>query len=128
MTGLHVIMPNHIHALIGTNNPVGTGRDRSGPVATGPYRRKSLSGLVGAFKTTSSKAIHLAGQDQFRWQKSFHDSIVRNDRSLARITQYIHDNPAQWLHDSENPESNLSMHLIGASRPAEDGRPRCPVR
>ena len=151
--GPYVIMPNHIHALIRANNPVGNGRDRSagnarrvapsdhvglidthdgacgpGPVATGPYRRKSLSGLVGAFKTTSSKAIHLAGHGQFRWQKSFHDSIVGNERSLARITQYIHGNPAQWATDSENPESNISMHLTGASRPPEDGRPRCPVR
>ena len=126
--GPYVIMPNHIHALIGIDNPVGNGRDRSGPVATGPYRRESLSGLIGAFKTTSSKAIHLAGHGQFRWQKSFHDSIVRNDRSLARITQYIADNPAQWLTDSQNPKSNMSMHLTGASRPPEDGRSRCPVR
>ena len=34
-----------IHALIGIQNPVGTGRDRSGPVATGPYRRESLGWL-----------------------------------------------------------------------------------
>ena len=27
--GAYVVMPNHIHALIGTNNPVGNGRDRS---------------------------------------------------------------------------------------------------
>ena len=121
-------MPNHIHALIGIDTPVGNGRDRSGPVATGPYRRKSLSGLIGAFKTTSSKAIHLAGQADFCWQKSFHDSIVRNERSLARIAQYIQDNPTQWVTDSENPESNQSMHLTGASRSPEAGRPRCPVR
>ena len=137
--GSYVIMPNHIHALIGIDNPVGNGLDRSanstdassvdgGRVEPRPYKVHSLSTLVGAFKTTSSKAIHLAGQKRFRWQKSFHDSIVRNERSLARITQYISDNPAQWATDSENPESNLSMHLTGASRPPEDGRPRCPVR
>ena len=90
--GPYVVMPNHIHALIGTNNPVGNGLDRSanttdarsvdrGRVKPRPYTVHSLSTLVGAFKTTSSKAIHLAGHDQFRRQKSFHDSIVRNDRS-----------------------------------------------
>jgi hypothetical protein len=115
-------MQNHIHALIGIVNPVGNGLDRSanttdarsvdgGRVEPRPYTVHSLSTLVGAFKTRSSKAIHLAGHDQFRWQKSFHDSIVRNGRSLARIGQYIADNPAQWPTDSENPESNISMHL-----------------
>jgi len=34
--GPYAIMPNHIHALIGMQNPVGNGRDRSGPVATRP--------------------------------------------------------------------------------------------
>ncbi|MBN1864818.1 MAG: hypothetical protein JW808_07955 [Victivallales bacterium] len=135
----YVIMPNHIHALIGIVNPVGNGLDRSANtidassidskrVEPRPCTAHSLSTLVTAFKTTSSKAIHLAGHDQFRWQKSFHDSIVRNDRSLTRIIQYIADNPAQRSTDSENPKSNLSMHLTGASRPPEDGRPRYPVR
>ena len=120
-------MPNHIHALIGIDTPVGNGLDRSantidassfdgGRVEPRPYTVHSLSTLVGAFKTTASKAIHLAGHDQFRWQKSFHDSIVRNDRSLARITQYIADNPAQWSTDSENPESNAQMHRTADRR------------
>ncbi len=89
--GPYVIMPNHIQALIGIVNPVGNGLDRSahttdassvdgGRVEPRPYAAHSLSTLV-AFKTTSSKAIHLAGHEQFRWQKSFHDSIVRNDNS-----------------------------------------------
>ena len=83
---------------------------------------------MGSCRTTSSKAIHLAGHGQFRWQNSFHDSIVRNDRSLAKVTQYIADNPANWTVDSENPKSNISTHLTGASRSPGNGRPRYPVR
>ena len=104
--GPYVIMPNHIHALITIQQPVGTGRDRSGPVATGPYRCKSLSGLIGAFKTTSSKAIPQSGHVRFRWQKSFYDSIIRNENSLFRVLQYIQENPQQWSTDSENPRIN----------------------
>ncbi|NOY80780.1 MAG: hypothetical protein GXP31_07220 [Kiritimatiellaeota bacterium] len=128
-------MPNHIHALIQINRRVGNGLDRSANateadlvagrrVEPRPYTVHSLSTLVGAFKTAPSEAIHLAGHNQFRWQNSFHGSVVRNGRSLARITQYIHDNPMQWATDSENPESNMSMHMTGASRPDPRARVR----
>ncbi|MBN1863746.1 MAG: hypothetical protein JW808_02470 [Victivallales bacterium] len=66
--GPYVIMPNHIHALIGIVNPVGNGLDRSantidassidgGRVEPRPYTVHSLSTLVGAFKTMSSKGM-----------------------------------------------------------------------
>ena len=107
----YVVMPNHIHALIRINNAVGNGRDRSemptqedGTVTTVPYRVKSLSGLVGAFKTTSSKRIHESGIPGFRWQKSFYDSIVRKSDSLTRVRRYIQDNPKTWATDTDNPE------------------------
>lgn len=76
------------------------GTTGNGPVATGPYKvSKSLSGLVGAFKTTSAKAIHGLGYAGFRWQRSFHDRIVRNDRELRHIAEYIRDNPRRWTTD-----------------------------
>ena len=30
---------------------------------------------------------------------------------MARITQYIADNPAQWSTDSENPKSIKTLHM-----------------
>jgi REP element-mobilizing transposase RayT len=102
--GPHVVMPNHVHGLIalpGTrrDEPIGDAGG-NGPVATGPYKPKPLSGLIGAFKTTSSKAIHEIGHAEFRWQRSFHDRIVHDDRALRRITNYIRDNPRRWDADS----------------------------
>jgi hypothetical protein len=81
------------------SEPIG-GADGNGPVATGPYRGKSLSGLIGAFKTTSSKAIHGLGYAGYRWQRSFHDRIVHDAQALRRITDYIRDNPRRWDADS----------------------------
>ncbi|RKY35910.1 MAG: hypothetical protein DRP78_04940 [Candidatus Omnitrophota bacterium] len=49
------------------------------------HKIKSLSSLIGAFKTTSSKLIHKNGMFDFTWQRSFYDHIIRNDRSLNNI-------------------------------------------
>ncbi len=83
-----VIMPNHVHGIL---HMVGNGRDRS--LHT---KIKTLSELIGAFKTTSSKRIHQAGLLKFRWQKSFYDHIIRNEINLNRIREYIINNPSQW--------------------------------
>ena len=57
-----VVMPNHIHGIIEINrNIVGTGRDLSlnTPDPSLQPKIKSLSELMGAYKTTVSKQIHL---------------------------------------------------------------------
>ena len=90
----YTVMPNHFHGIIGIN--AGNGRDRS------LQGIKSLSELVGAFKTTSSKLIRISGDRHFRWQKSFYDHIIRDESSLNRIREYIINNPKQWNTDVEN--------------------------
>ena len=109
-----VVMPNHIHGIINIadcidNGSVGNGRDRS-PLDNHPspdhhaqQKTKSLSELIGAFKTTSSKRIHRSGLPSFHWQKSFYERIIRNDQELTRIREYIQTNPLRWELDIENP-------------------------
>lgn len=63
---------------------------------------KSLSQLIGAFKTTSSKQIHLAGLSDFKWKRSFHDRIIRNESEFVRISNYIKANPEKWGRDRFN--------------------------
>ncbi|MEO6819346.1 MAG: hypothetical protein ABI204_06435, partial [Ginsengibacter sp.] len=59
-----------------------TGRDLSLP------KIKSLSELMGAYKMTISKKIHLAGYPEFTWQRSFHDHIIRDEISYEKISLY----------------------------------------
>jgi len=91
-----VIMPNHFHGILIIINDVGNGRDRSLP------KIKSLSSLIGAFKTTSSKMIHQMGNNEFSWQKSFYDHIIRDEKDFYNIQEYIQNNPMQWEWDEEN--------------------------
>lgn len=111
-----VVMPNHIHGIIEINRDIvgtgcdlsnnnddifiGTGRDLSLP------KIKSLYELMGAYKTTVSKQIHLLKNNDnsqsvitFSWQRSFHDHIIRDDISNQKIFNYIINNPQKWVED-----------------------------
>ena len=36
------------------------------------------------------------------WQRNYYEHIIRNERALQRIRQYIINNPARWDMDIEN--------------------------
>jgi putative transposase len=38
------------------------------------------------------------------WQRNYYEHIIRNDRSLQRIGEYIETNPQRWDQDQENPD------------------------
>lgn len=95
-----VVMPDHFHGIIqitdnkskyldnlDINENCTIGKD---------MKIKSLSELIGAFKTTSSKQIHLLGNKEFIWQRSFHDSIIRSYMAFYAISIYIKNNPRNW--------------------------------
>ena len=58
-------------------------------------KRLDLSHIIGAFKTTSSKLIHQSGYKNFKWKRSFHDRIIRDDE-LEIKKKYIKNNPKNW--------------------------------
>ncbi|PVY43010.1 transposase [Pontibacter virosus] len=103
-----VVMPNHVHAIIEIDRyAVGTGRDLSArrqsdetsASAFSNPKVKSLSELVGVYKTTTSKRVHAIGLTDFAWQRSFHDHIIRSDKAYHQIRNYILSNPERWTED-----------------------------
>ncbi|HEX2975879.1 MAG TPA: transposase [Bacteroidales bacterium] len=108
-----VVMPNHIHGIIQIRKGMAQPRrDRSRPVPTKDVMKiKSLSELMGAYKTTVSKQIHLleSRRDRsrpvptpFSWQRSFYEHIIRDEDDFERISKYILDNPSNWFIDEFN--------------------------
>ena len=90
------LMPDHLHAIVviaQSESPrPSTGRtaDAIGSdVAT--EVRKPLGGLIGAFKTVSTKQVNdLRGTPGSRlWQRSYWEHIVRDEADLLRIRAYI---------------------------------------
>jgi len=39
------------------------------------------------------------------WQRNYYEHIIRNDRQLDAIRQYIFDNPQRWYADQYNADS-----------------------
>jgi REP element-mobilizing transposase RayT len=40
------------------------------------------------------------------WQRNYYEHIVRNERDLDSVREYIFNNPARWDSDPENPAPN----------------------
>ena len=105
-----VIMPNHIHGIMQIDN-VGNGLEPF-PIPCQKSRTHGLSEFIRAFKTFSSRRInqhlrmatdHKMHRPLFQWQKSFYDHIIRNEKSLHKIRQYIVQNPFGWEKDEYHP-------------------------
>jgi len=116
----YVIMPDHFHGIIrylpeyqipkfpsksSDFESVRAIRESSSEKGKAPLslpKIKPLPEIIGAFKTTSSKIIHLAGYKDFKWKRSFNDRILRN-YELGIKREYIKNNP---LKKNSTPYSN----------------------
>lgn len=96
-TDAFVIMPNHLHGILVFD------QKNAGAIKRAP----TLGEIVRAFKARCSHAfrkgaIHRA-QDVQLWQRGYYEHVIRNEADLARIREYIANNPLQWSLDRNNP-------------------------
>jgi REP element-mobilizing transposase RayT len=73
-----VVMPNHIHGvLLNLGQAI------------------SLGNIIGYFKYQSTKKIFgLPGNKiLFRWQRNYYEHVIRDEKDLAQIREYIQNNP-----------------------------------
>lgn len=121
-----VVMPNHVHGIIiitETLEDLATGATQrvaptkrnvpavgaTGPVAPSPRGPKSglLGAIVGQFKSITAKRINRVRGTPGApiWQRNYYDHIIRDERGLDRIRDYIAGNPGRWLEDALHPSS-----------------------
>ena len=104
----YIVMPNHIHGIIiinGDDHDDNNVRNRHACSLPQNKNRQyqKLPVIIGSYKAAVAKSIHQIMPDQdFRWQKSFYDHIIRNDASLNQVREYIMNNPLNWANDVEN--------------------------
>jgi putative transposase len=59
--------------------------------------------IISQFKSSTTREIRKKYDDlNFGWQKSYYDHLIRNDKSLFNIRQYIILNPLNWDEDENN--------------------------
>jgi REP element-mobilizing transposase RayT len=85
------------------------GNDKKKTIATippdiNPMGKKTLSEIIRWFKGRTTYDIHQNEDMSFMWQRSFHDKIIKNNKELEKVRQYIHNNPQQWEWDRNNPK------------------------
>ena len=53
---------------------------------------------MAGFKSATTQKINLIRNppDTFVWQRNYNEYIIRNERSLNNIRQYIINNPISW--------------------------------
>jgi putative transposase len=124
-----IIMPNHIHSIVIIKNynaelchvepsVIETYPLETYPLETCPVEtchgmslrktnkfskpiKKSLSMIINHYKGAVKR--HCNKKDiVFAWQSKFYDHIIRNDKSLKNIREYIKYNPLKWDLDENN--------------------------
>jgi REP element-mobilizing transposase RayT len=63
-----------------------------------PMKNDNISRIIRWYKGRCSFEIRKNHAD-FGWQSRFHDHIIRNDAEYQRISDYIINNPANWVED-----------------------------
>ncbi len=106
----YVIMPNHVHGIIVINRPDKPRRDVACYVSTDnddvdqtmsklAPKPGSLGAIIRSYKSSVTRWCRQNDDDIFCWQPRFYENIIRDQRSLNNIRQYIINNPAKWLED-----------------------------
>jgi REP element-mobilizing transposase RayT len=113
----YVIMPNHMHGIIIIGGYVDNG---VGAIHELPLRIKRramiLPKIIGYFKMNSAKQINQIYNSPGNkiWQRNYWEHVIRNEKSLHKIREYIHDNQWHWASDDENPERKIKMQRVRA--------------
>jgi len=123
-----IVMPNHVHGIImisdqdtncrgvQLNAPTKSARNTthssrglylSAPTHPGRMSpsTKPLSVTVRTYKSALTNWCRKNGFSNFKWQRNYYEHIIRNEKELSRIREYIQNNPINWELDRENPSS-----------------------
>lgn len=117
---IFVVMPNHFHGILWiteqeNQSQILASKGISPQTNTNPLNENSewygtqsgsLSAIIQNFKSVSTRKIHQFKflHDEPVWQRNYWERIIRNERELNAVREYIANNPAKWTFDQENPD------------------------
>ena len=117
-----IVMPNHIHVIIqktvgadrrvcphDEGNIQKTGKSVQSDFKKGKHIGLPLPRIIQWFKTmTTNEYIrniisrHWQSLDRRLWQRNYYEHIIRNEKELCRIREYIISNPIAWDANLDN--------------------------
>jgi len=112
------LMPNHLHGLLALGVASPAKRDtpyRVDPLLpssrtvtpTPALQPDSVSALMGSFKSAVTRQVNRAKGTPGAplWHRNYYERIVRDDKELKAVREYIRGNPIRWSLDRLNPNS-----------------------
>ena len=116
-----VVMPNHIHGIlfIGDSSPI-VGAKNLSPLRSSQIQKtypgqkpcgtsKTIGSIVRGFKIGVTKWMRQHTSVYFVWQRNYYERVIRNERELNDIREYIVNNPLKWALDHENPDYAMNQ-------------------
>ena len=101
-----IVMPNHIHGILIVGAqfiaPSSLRHDDHDAKPGAMNRAPTLGEIVRAYKAASTHIVRSTVNSDFAGQRNYYEHIIRDDESLNRIRQYIHNNPGNRQFDREN--------------------------
>ena len=108
----YIIMPNHLHGIIiierrgelHSSQMNSKQKNNDGRIQYAPTNNKlkspsqTVGAIVRGFKSSVTKRIREFNQkeDEKVWQRNYYEHIIRNEKDLYRIRNYIQNNPLKW--------------------------------
>ena len=95
-----IVMPNHIHGIVMINK----NDNKLGANSHSPLQRmkpKSISSFIAGYKSVVTKRINQIRNTHRQpvWQRNYYEHIIRDEKDLNRIREYIVNNPVKWEED-----------------------------
>ena len=105
-------MPNHMHGILIINRSTDADDEIHNRRSRADARPAPTIGDVsGAFKSrcVDDNLKRIKKDNLYEigkiWQGNYFEHIIRSDRELEEIIQYIRDNPIKWDEDENNPNN-----------------------
>ena len=70
----------------------------------------SLASVIQAFKSNCTRRVNRINKCPGVpfWQRNYYEHIIRSQKSLEAIREYVESNPTNWLLDMDNPDKSPS--------------------
>ena len=103
-----ILMSNHFHGVLQVKYWV-AGVEETAVLPHGLIPN-SVPAIVGNFKSVVARRINNVRRTHGEpvWQRGYYERIVRNERELNAIREYIRLNPLRWAEDRDNLDALIN--------------------
>jgi len=98
-----VVMPNHFHGVIEISF---TDEKRTTTRGLSLQKQLTIPEIIHRFKTLTTRkyidGVYDNNWERFYkqlWQRSYHEHIIRSEKSYGKIVHYVQNNPLKWVND-----------------------------